>query len=90
MKLLEFMVLSPLVFLFYYLVYILKFKFKKVFLLGSWRGSEFVSYEIELQNPVMEMTSHFELLNQKCLQKFFFRVTNLALLNIKLDFELLT
>ena len=31
-----------------------------------------LSYETELR----KMTSHFELLTRKCLQKFFFRVTN--------------
>ena len=36
------------------------------------------------------MTSHFGLLIRKCLQKFFFRVTNSTLYNIKLNFELLT
>ena len=38
------------------------------------RGSEFSSYGTELS----KMTSHFELLTRKCLQKFSFRVTNLT------------
>ena len=43
------------------------------------RGSEFSSYEIELQNRVRKMTLHFELLTRKCLQKLFFQVTNSTL-----------
>ena len=39
------------------------------------------SYETKL----LEMTSHFELLNRKPLQKLFFRVTNSTSLNIKLN-----
>ena len=44
------------------------------------------SYETELH----KMTSHFQLLTRKFLQKFFFWVTNLTPQNIKLNFESLT
>ena len=55
---------------------------------GKTKGSsEFSSYEIELQNRVnMKM----KMKTRKCLQKFFFQVTNSTLQNIKLNFELLT
>ena len=36
------------------------------------------------------MTSQFELLNRTFLKKFFFRAVNSTLLNVKLNFELLT
>ena len=36
------------------------------------------------------MISHFELLTQKFLEKWFFRVTNSTSSNTKLNFELLT
>ena len=44
------------------------------------------SYETELRR----MTSHFDLLIRKFLQKLFFRVTKSTSENIKLSFELLT
>lgn len=44
------------------------------------------SYKIELR----KMAAHFVLLTQKCLQKFFFLVTNSTLLIIGFHFELLT
>ena len=44
------------------------------------------SYKIEL----CKMTSHFELLTQKCLYKFFIRVTNSTSWKIILNLELLT
>ena len=45
-----------------------------------------LSYETEL----CKMTSHFELLTQTFLQKFFFRVTKSTPSNIELNFELVT
>ena len=42
--------------------------------ISALRGSEFSSYETELR----KMMSHFELLTQKSLEKFFFLVTNSA------------
>ena len=44
------------------------------------------SYKIEL----WKMTSHFELLSQKFLYRFFYGVTNSTSWKIKLNFELLT
>ena len=55
-------------------------------MIGMRGGSEFSSYEAELR----KMTPYFELLTRKYFQKFFFRVTNSTLSNIKLNFELLT
>ena len=54
----------------------------------SW-GSEFSSYEI-WETQLYKMTSQFELLNRTFLKKFFFRAVNSTLLNVKLNFELLT
>ena len=54
----------------------------------SW-GSEFSSYEI-CETQLHKMTSLFQLLNRKFSNKFFFRVINSTLLNIKLNFQLLT
>ena len=51
---------------------------------NSWMTKS--SYETKL----CKMTSHFVLLTRKYFYKFFFRVTNSTLLNIKLNFELLT
>ena len=45
-----------------------------------------LSYETELRKT----TSYFGSLTRKCFQKFFFRVTNSTLYNVKLNFELLT
>ena len=41
------------------------------------------SYETELR----KMTSHFELLTQKCLQEFFFRVTNSTFVKYETKFR---
>ena len=53
-------------------------------------GLEFSSYEIKSRNQVTQMTSRFELLTRKFLNKFVFRVTSSTSWNIELNFEELT
>ena len=54
------------------------------------RGSEFSSYEVELQNRVKQNDVTLRVTNSKVFIRFFFRVTKTKLKNKIFPFELLT